>query len=278
MEPFLSSGLYLVATPIGNLQDITLRALDTLKGVDVIACEDTRVSQVLMNYYGIKTPLISYHDHNGDAMRPKILERISKGEKVALISDAGTPLISDPGYKLVKACYEEGIDVHSLPGPCGLITALTLGGLPTDKFMFLGFLPSKTTARVKELETLKTIEGTLIFYESAKRLQETLMDILQVLGNRSVTVARELTKKFQEIRSGTVQEVMAYYKENGDPRGEIILLVDKGSKEISEIDLESLLRDAMKTHTLKDAVQIVSQMTNTPRKEVYAHALTLTKD
>ncbi|HZQ14222.1 MAG TPA: 16S rRNA (cytidine(1402)-2'-O)-methyltransferase, partial [Pseudolabrys sp.] len=193
-------GLYLVATPIGHLGDITLRALETLAGCDVIACEDTRVTRKLADRYGIATPLTPYHEHNAAEARPQLLARLARGEAVALVSDAGTPLISDPGYKLVRAAHAAGVPVTALPGASAILTALVLSGLPTDRFLFAGFLDSHRERRRRELTALKTVPASLVFFESPHRIADALADMHDLLGDREAAVGRELTKRFEELR------------------------------------------------------------------------------
>lgn len=207
MEKDAPGKLYLVATPIGNLKDITLRALEVLKSVDLIACEDTRHSSKLLRAYEIHKPLVSYHEHNEEKRTEELLRVLQDGKNVALISDAGTPLISDPGFRLVRRLAAEGIGIESLPGPCAAVNALVVSGLPTDSFYFLGFLPAKSAARVRKLEFLKEHPSTLIIYESAHRIQKLLKEAFQVLGPRPMTLGREMTKKFEEILRGRLGEV-----------------------------------------------------------------------
>ena len=216
--------LYIVSTPIGNLKDITLRAIETLKNVDVIAAEDTRHTKILTRHYHIETPLTSYFEHNKFKKADVLLQRLTKGEDVALVTDAGTPGISDPGFHLIRLAQEHHIPTTVIPGPCALIAALSLSGLPTDKFMFLGFLPPKTVARKKRLESLKGDQGTVVFYESPYRLLRALKDIMDVLDDPHVAVVREATKKFEELQKGRVSDILARFKEK-KPRGEIVLLI-----------------------------------------------------
>src|SRR5690348_2587199 len=213
----LAAGLYILATPIGNARDISLRALETLRGSDVIAAEDTRVTAKLLAIHGISRPLIPYNDHNGAEMRPKILGRLERGEAVVLVSDAGTPLVSDPGYKLVRAAVAAGLPVIALPGPSAVLAGLTLSGLPSDRFLFAGFLPSKAGERKTMLEELKGVRATLIFFESAQRLSESLMAMAEVLGEREAVMARELTKLHEEVRRGSLTELAAHYANHGAP-------------------------------------------------------------
>src|ERR1700722_5140863 len=210
----LAPGLYVTATPIGNARDITLRALDALKGCDLIAAEDTRVTSKLLAIHGIAKPLTAYNDHNAERERPRLLERLHRKSRIALVSDAGTPLVSDPGFKLVRAAIEEGLPVHALPGASAALTGLVLSGLPSDRFLFAGFLPSKSGERQSVLEELKVLRATLIFFESGPRLAESLRDMAAVLGMRSGAVTREMTKLHEEVRRGTLAELAeAYAKE-----------------------------------------------------------------
>lgn len=271
----LKAGLYLVATPIGNLGDITLRAIDILKRVDAIACEDTRVSGFLLKSHEIKKPLLSIHDHNELQDADKIIARIREGQAIALISDAGMPLISDPGYKLIRECQKADIYVTSLPGANAPLMALQLSGLPSDQFSFLGFLPSKTTARREELAKWKAVSSTLIFFESANRIDKSLEDILEVLGNRDMALARELTKMFEEIRRGKVSELIEKIREDGPPKGEIVLVISGAGSDTEELDLEKILADALEHHSLKDAVALVQGRTGLPKKQIYNLALEL---
>ena len=219
--------LYLVATPIGNLSDITHRALQVLRDVDLIACEDTRHTHKLLNHYGINTKTISYHEHNEQQRAVDLIERLKQGTNIAVVSDAGTPSISDPGFRLVRAAIENDIVVVPVPGPSALITALIAAGLPTDEFFFAGFLPSRASARRTRLTELQSIPGTLIFYEAPHRLAATLADAYEILGEREAVVARELTKLHEEIRRGLLSKLAADYTEKTDIRGEIVVLIDR---------------------------------------------------
>ncbi|NTU76559.1 MAG: 16S rRNA (cytidine(1402)-2'-O)-methyltransferase [Alphaproteobacteria bacterium] len=228
-EAALAPGLYIVATPIGNLGDITLRALWTLREADVVICEDTRVTGGLLHRYGLKKPLLSYHDHNAEERQPEILARLAQGQKVALVSDAGTPLISDPGYKMVQACRAAAFSVVAVPGASAALTALTVAGLPTDKFLFVGFLPPKQTARRKALEDFNAVSATLVFYEAPARLGAMLADLRDILGaERPAAVARELTKLFEEVKTQSLTELAAAYAEEKETKGEIVGLVRVG--------------------------------------------------
>ncbi len=271
----LKSGLYLVATPIGNLRDITLRAIDTLAMADVVACEDTRVSGKLFQALGFKQKLIAYHDHNADLQRPYILNLIAEGKAVALISDAGMPLISDPGYKLVRECLEKNIYVTSLPGANSPLMALQLSGLPSDHFSFLGFLPSKTKARRDALEVWKNVPSTLVVFESASRLEDSCKDILAVLGDRPMTLTRELTKKFEEVWPSTVAGILQHVQKDGEPKGEIVLVIGRGEEKKDEIDVDALLKKAMETMSLKESVAAVVEATGLPKKQIYNAALAI---
>lgn len=273
-EP-LKPGLYLVATPIGNLRDITLRALDVLRSVDAIACEDTRVSLKLLQAYDIKKPLVPYHDHNADEQRPRLLERVASGEKIALISDAGMPLISDPGYKLVRDAQQQGIYVTSLPGANAPLMALQLSGLPTDAFVFLGFLAAKTKARSTMLAGWKDAKASLILFESANRLDDTLKDILEVLGDRPCAVTRELTKYYEDVWPGKVSDHVSRLKEQGPPKGEIVIVIGGKPDSDTVYDLDALLVAELERSSLREAVQTVMDITGLSKKHVYDRALQL---
>ncbi len=244
--------LYLVATPIGNLADITHRALQVLKDVDLIACEDTRHTHKLLNHYGVNTKTISYHEHNEQQRAAELIDRLQRGTNIAVVSDAGTPSISDPGFRLVRAAIENEIVVVPVPGPSALITALIAAGLPTDEFFFAGFLPSRTSARRARLTELQSIPGTLIFYEAPHRLAATLKDAYEILGEREAAVARELTKLHEEIRRGLLSKLAADYTEKTDIRGEIVVLIDRnviGAAATSAVSIATLVdqfeRDGM---------------------------------
>ncbi|MEI8395784.1 MAG: 16S rRNA (cytidine(1402)-2'-O)-methyltransferase [Rhodospirillaceae bacterium] len=275
----LSPGLYLVATPIGNTGDMTLRALELLKACDVIACEDTRVTGKLLTRFGIRRPTLPYHEYNAAEMRPKLLARLAAGEIVALVSDAGTPLISDPGYKLVRTCIESGLAVTALPGANAVLTALQLSGLPVDRFMFCGFLPAKSAARRTEIDALSTVPATLVCYESAQRLPAMLADLASGLGPRPAAVARELTKLFEEVRRGPLDALSAHYAAAGPPKGEVVVVI--GPPALSETtgldgtDLDAALTKALAGTSLRDAVAEVTRLSGQPRRKVYARALEL---
>lgn len=276
----LAPGLYVTATPIGNAADISLRALDVLKGADLVLCEDTRVTAKLFAIHGIETKMAPYHDHNAAEMRPKILRRLEAGEAIALVSDAGTPLISDPGYKLVREAVEAGHHVTTLPGASSVLAALTLAGLPTDRFFFAGFLSPKQEARRKELAALASIPATLVFLESANRLAASLADMAAALGEREAAVARELTKKFEEVRRGSLAGLVGHYEEVGAPKGEIVIVVGPPAARapLCAHEVDAMLENALGRASLKDAVAEVVSMTGLPRREVYARALALTKE
>jgi 16S rRNA (cytidine1402-2'-O)-methyltransferase len=269
-------GLYLVATPIGNLRDITLRALDTLKGADLIACEDTRVSGKLLQAYDIKKKLVPYHDHNADQQRPKLMAEIAAGARVALISDAGMPLISDPGYKLVRESVAAGLYVTSLPGANAPLMALQLSGLPSDGFAFLGFLPPKSAARKEQLRPWKNASVSLILFESAPRLEDCLADIWEVFGDREIAVARELTKMFEEVRRGPVSTLLDAIRRGGPPKGEIVLVIGRGAeRQATDEELDAMLRREMQSASLREAAHAVAAATGLAKKDVYARALQL---
>ncbi len=270
-------GLVVVATPIGNAGDITLRALDALKAVDVIACEDTRVSGNLLRRYGISTSLTPYHEHNASRVRPRLIQRLEGGETVALISDAGTPLVSDPGFRLVRDCVTAGIPVVHLPGPSSVLTALVLSGLPTDRFLFCGFTPTKSKARRDLFSEVAAVRASLVFLESPNRLEASLADMAEILGPRAASVSREMTKMFEETRRETLPELAAYYAENGNPKGEITVVVgpppeDSGPE---DDDVDAMIAEALVALSLRDAVADVVKRTGRPRKDVYARALRL---
>jgi 16S rRNA (cytidine1402-2'-O)-methyltransferase len=279
--PRLESGLHLVATPIGNLRDITLRALEVLAAADVIACEDTRVTRKLLDHYGITTPLTPYHEHNAAVARPKLLERMVAGEVVALVSDAGTPLISDPGFKLVRAVHEAGQFVSALPGPSATLTALSVAGLPTDRFFFEGFLPAKEGQRRSRIAELAHIQATLVLFETGPRIARTLSDLADGLENREAAICRELTKLHEEVRRGDLPTLARDYVEGAETRGEFVIVIgppaaDAGRAEDQDVD--ALLRRVLKRASVKDAVSEVAAATGRPRREVYQRALVLSDE
>jgi len=273
----LSPGLYLVATPIGNAADITLRALDILARADVVLCEDTRISGKLLRIHGLRASLHPYHEHNAERVRPLVMKRLKEGEIVALISDAGMPLVSDPGYKLVEECLSNGFPITAAPGPSSSLTALVLSGLPTDRFFFQGFLPSKTGARKKALEEISNIPSTLIFLESAKRLAASLADMAEVLGPREAAVGRELTKFYEEVRRADLTLLAAHYADAGPPKGEITLCVGPPlAKAVpTEEELSALLTQALKTKSVKEVAAEFARLTGLPKRDIYARAQAL---
>jgi 16S rRNA (cytidine1402-2'-O)-methyltransferase len=277
--PKAEGGLYLVATPIGNLGDITLRALELLAGADVIACEDTRVTGKLTQRYGIKTPLMPYHEHNAAEARPKILARLAAGQAVALVSDAGTPLISDPGYRLVREAVEAGFTAIPLPGASAVLAALSVAGLPTDRFFFEGFLPPKQAGRQKRIAELGLIPATLVLFESGPRLGAALADLAAGVGPRMAAICRELTKLHEEIRRGDLASLAKEYVGDAETRGEIVIVISPPADDFgSAVDLDELLRRALARVSVKDAVGEVALATGRPRREVYQRALEIEKD
>jgi 16S rRNA (cytidine1402-2'-O)-methyltransferase len=268
-----------VATPIGNLGDVTLRALAMLRGADRIFCEDTRVTARLLARYAITARLDLYHDHNAERARPAILAALRRGERVALVSDAGTPLVSDPGYKLVRAAIAEGLPVTALPGPSAALTALILSGLPPDVFLFAGFLPPRRAARRRALAGWSALEATLVFFESSSRLAGCLDDMAELLGNRPAAVARELTKLYEEIRRGGLVELAAHYRDTGPPRGEAVIVV--GPPEATAPDhaaVDSRLQAALAELGVRDAAARVAAETGLSRSELYRRALAIRSD
>jgi 16S rRNA (cytidine1402-2'-O)-methyltransferase len=278
--PSAAAGLHLVATPIGNLGDITLRALETLAGVDTIACEDTRITRRLTERYGIAAALIPYHEHNAATARPKILERLAQGAAIALVSDAGTPLISDPGFKLVREACAAGHAVTALPGASSVLTALSVAALPTDRFFFEGFLPAREGARRARLSELARIEATLVLFESGNRVQGTLADLAGIMGAREGAICRELTKLHEEVIRGSLA-ALAGRAESLETRGEFVLVIGPPAADaqaITDDALDDLLRDQLKAHSVKDAVAHAVALSGRPRREVYARALALAKE
>jgi 16S rRNA (cytidine1402-2'-O)-methyltransferase len=277
--PKAEGGLYLVATPIGNLGDISLRALELLAGADVIACEDTRVTRKLTERYGIKTPLTPYHEHNAGEARPKILVRLAQGQAVALVSDAGTPLISDPGYKLVRDTAEAGYTITALPGASAVLGALGVAGLPTDRFFFEGFLPAKQAGRQKRIAELSGIPATLVLFESGPRLTAALADLAAGLGPRMAAICRELTKLHEEVRRGDLATLAQDYSAGAETRGEIVIVVAPPADDDGSVDdLDDMLRRALARVSVKDAVGEVALATGRSRRDVYQRALEIEKD
>jgi len=275
----LPAGLYLVATPIGNLSDVTLRALETLAGVEAIACEDSRVTRRLLERYAIATPLLSYHDHNAATVRPKILARLEARAAVALVSDAGTPLVSDPGFKLVQAAQAAGHAVTAVPGASAVLTALTTSGLPTDRFFFEGFLPSRETARRARIDELANIPATLIFFETGPRIAAMLSDLAARFNGRTAAVCRELTKLHEEIRRSDVAALALAYQSGAETRGEFVVVIGPptNSEHLEAIDLDDIIKRTLSTASLKDAVAAVAAATGQKRRIVYQRALALSK-
>jgi 16S rRNA (cytidine1402-2'-O)-methyltransferase len=275
----LAPGLHIVSTPIGNLGDITLRALATLAAADLIACEDTRVTRKLLDRYAIAVPLTPYHDHNAATARPRLLQKLAAGAAVALVSDAGTPLISDPGYKLVRAAQEAGHAVTAIPGASSALAALTVSGLPSDQFFFAGFLPTKQTARRARIAELARLPATLILFEAGPRIAETLTDLAAVFGERDAAVCRELTKLHEEIRRGPLARLAGEGAEQ-ETRGEFVVVIapPPAAAPPAEDDTDALLRAALARTSLKDAVGEVAVATGLPRRTLYQRALALAEE
>lgn len=258
---------------------MTFRAVDTLAVADIIACEDTRVTAKLLSAYDIQSATVPYHEHNAAKMRPVLLDRLRRGQIVALVSDAGTPLISDPGYKLVRDAIDTNIPVTALPGASAPLAALAAAGLPTDRFLFAGFLPSRRASRRTALTTLESVAATLVFFESPRRLADSLKDMHEVFGLREATVARELTKRFEEFRRGTLESLAEHYATAGAPKGEVVVLIGPaGAMATVTEDLDSLLLQALSSMTVRDAAATVSAATGRPRREVYTRALELDRE
>jgi 16S rRNA (cytidine1402-2'-O)-methyltransferase len=277
----LAPGLYVVATPIGNLSDMSLRALATLAAADAVLAEDTRVTKTLLAHYGITTPLVAYHEHSGDAVRARLLGRIRDGQALALVSDAGTPLVSDPGYRLVEEAIGLDLKVVPIPGASAALAALVIAGLPTDRFFFEGFLPAKAGARRARLAALAAIPGTLVLYEAPHRLSESLADAAAVLGNRQASVARELTKFYETVRRGTLAGLAELYGSEPAPRGEIVLLIGPPDPNeqagLAAAGLEAKLLAALGQYSVKDAAAVVAGETGLPKRDVYGRALALAR-
>jgi len=272
-----SSTLYIIATPIGNLKDITLRALETLESLNYIACEDTRVSAKLLQHYNIKATTFSYHDHNEEYSSKRILELLRQGNDVGLISDCGMPMVSDPGHFIVQKCIEENINITCIPGASSSITALALSGLPNDSFYFIGFLPSKESARISKLEEISNLKTTIICFESARRLIDSLNNIKQVLGDVKIAVARELTKKFEEIKRDSISNLINYYSEVGAPKGEIVLVIDNSEFHdyLSEKEIDDKILTLLKEYKVKDISNQLAEAYGLNKKEIYKRVLEL---
>ena len=274
----LAPGLYVVATPIGNLGDITLRALDVLRGVDLIAAEDTRVTAKLLARYDVRAATTPYHDQNADRARPALLRRLAEGARIALVSDAGTPLISDPGFKLVREAVAAGVRVTPIPGASSVLTALMVAGLPTDRFLFVGFLPPKQVARRRVLVEVGSVRATLVVLEAPQRLAECLADLEEVLGARQAVIGRELTKHFEETVRGDLGELAARYATAATPKGEIVLVIappDEAAGIADDEQTDAMLREALATRSPSDAAAEVAKRTGRARREVYARAMAL---
>ena len=273
----LAPGLYITATPIGNASDITLRALNVLKSCDAIIVEDTRVTARLLAIHGISRPLFIYNDHNAPSVRPKLLQRLREGARLALVSDAGTPLVSDPGHKLVTAAQTEGIAVHPVPGASAALAALTASGLPSERFLFAGFLPAKSGARRSALEELGAIPATLVVFESAQRLVETLKDMAEILGARDAAVTRELTKLHEEIRRAPLPDLASFYEHAGPPKGEITLVVGPPVQKIEDnsVRIDDLLAQVLPFMPVRAASTLIADLTGAPRRAVYNRAIAL---
>jgi 16S rRNA (cytidine1402-2'-O)-methyltransferase len=272
----LEPGLHVVATPIGNLGDISLRALETLAAADLVVAEDTRVTKTLLAHYGVSTPLIAYHEHNAQVIRPHLLARLAAGAKLALVSDAGTPLVSDPGFKLVQEALSQGAHVSAVPGPSAVLAALVVAGLPTDRFFFEGFLPHKSGARRARLAKLAQVPGTLVFFESPRRLVDTVSDCAAVLGPRPAAIARELTKMYESVKRGPLDRLAQTLLEEEQLRGEIVLLIappQEGAAEIAEADLDAQIDATLATHSPRDTADIIAAATGHTRRKVYARVL-----
>jgi 16S rRNA (cytidine1402-2'-O)-methyltransferase len=276
----LTPGLYLVATPIGNLADISLRALSVLARADLIAAEDTRHSKKLLSHFGITAKLSPYHEHNAERERPRLLARLSAGVSVALISDAGTPLVSDPGYKLVREALDEGFMVTSIPGPSATLAALTSAGLPTDTFLFVGFLPPKSGPRRARLEELKSVPATLVIFESGPRLGRSLADMAEVLGPREAAIAKELTKLHESVTRGRLDRLASELSGGETLKGEFVVVIGPPAEDSADASDEQIvyqLEQALKLESFRDAVRSVAEVLNASRARVYQLGLKLTR-
>jgi len=272
----LQPGLYVTATPIGNLADITYRAVNVLKSADLILCEDTRVSAKLLAHYEISTNCIAYHDHNAARVRPQVVEKLKSGAAIALISDAGTPLISDPGFKLVREAAGAGVKILSVPGPSSPIAALSIAGLPSDRFLFLGFLPAKTHARRQVLSEVSGINSTLVFLETGPRLIKMLRDVLDVLGPRQGVVAREMTKLYEEVSRGAIDQLIEKFGSVERVKGEIVVIIEPPAEKSFEADeIDALILEHLHSTSLKEAVAQVATITGIARRKIYTRALSL---
>ena len=275
--PALVAGLHLVATPLGNLADVSLRSLAVLAAADIVLCEDTRITSRLLQRYSIATRLKPYHDHNAASVRPGLLEQLSAGAAIALVSDAGMPMVSDPGYKLVRDCVEHGIAVDVVPGPTAPVTALALSGLPSDRFLFAGFLSAKSGARQRQLQELSVIPATLLLFESAARINSSLASIAEVMGNRPVAVAREMTKLHQEVLRGDAAHILAQLSDRPALKGEISIVIGPpdGDADLSEEDLSARLSDLLRDHPASKAATLLAKQTGRPKAALYDLAVSL---
>jgi len=278
IAPPLAPGLHLVATPIGNLRDVTVRALEVLAAADLIACEDSRVARKLLDHYGIATPLSPYHEHNAAEARPRLLARLADGAAIALVSDAGTPLVSDPGYKLVRAAQAAGVNVTAVPGASAVLAALAVAGLPTDCFFFEGFLPPKEGARRKRIAELARIPSTLVLFETGPRIAAALADLAAGLGAREAAICRELTKLFEEVRRGDLATLAREAGAAAEPRGEIAIVIAPPQPRDETDDLDVLLRAALERLSVREAVAEIAAVTGRPRRGIYQRALALTEE
>ncbi|MBJ65885.1 MAG: 16S rRNA (cytidine(1402)-2'-O)-methyltransferase [Rhodobiaceae bacterium] len=264
----LEPGLYIISLPIGNAKDITIRALEYLEKTDEIYCEDTRVTRKLLSIYEIKKKLNIYHDHNGEYVRPKIIKKIKGGKSIGIVSDAGTPLISDPGYKLVLSAKKEGLHVTSCPGPSAPITALTLSGLPTDSFYYLGFLPLKKKTRDKSLNEIKNLKTSLLIFETSKKINKTLNDLLLILGNREISICREMTKKFEEIITGRIEDILTIL-EKKDLKGEIVIVVGAQEEQENNININEIIDNYKGEYSPSELAKIISNKTGLSKRVIY---------
>ena len=272
----LAPGLYLAATPIGHLRDITLRVLDALEQADCLACEDTRVTGRLLAAYGLQRPMLAYHDHNAAKVRPLLMRRLQAGQSVVLVSDAGTPVVSDPGYRLVHEAVESGVPVHALPGPSAALAGLVVSGLPSDRFLFAGFLPPRAGPRRRALQALVAVPATLVVFESGRRAAASLADMAGVLGDRPAAVARELTKLYEEVVRDRLDVLARRYEGAPPPKGEIVIVIGPPEAAAAQdVDVDALLREALGTMPLREAAATVAAATGAPRRTVYQRALAL---
>jgi len=275
----LSAGLYVVATPIGNLGDITLRGLETLTAANLIACEDTRIIRKLLERYHIKNALTPYHDHNAATARPLILRKLAAGQAIALVSDAGTPLISDPGYKLVRAAQAAGHPVTAVPGASSVLAALCVAGLPTDRFVFAGFLPTKPSARESRIAEIAGLPATVVLFEAGPRLADTLAFLAQRLGAREAVICRELTKLHEDVQRADLTAFADHYGGDAETRGEFVIVIAPAADALPEQhDIDEMLRDALAGSSVKEAATTVARATGQPRRQLYQRALALKND